>query len=87
MPIGQKHSFYLAQATMLRMILNIYYSDFTAFKGVQLLTLLNTIPGRKLGVYPFRIPSIDKWYPFRHIPSLKLCIPLTAVESLSFKYG
>ena len=27
----------------------------------------------------------QKWYPF-HIPSLELCIPLTAVNLLSFKY-
>ena len=40
---------------------------------VQPFTLLYTIFGRK-GT-PFRIHSIDKWYPF-HILSLKLSIPL-----------
>ena len=34
--------------------------------------------------YPFKYHS---WPKIRRIPSLKLCIPLTAVESLSFKYG
>ena len=33
---------------------------------VQPLTLLQTFFDRKR--YPFRIPSIDKWYPFRYIP-------------------
>ena len=33
---------------------------------------------------PFRIPSIEKWYPY-HIPCLELCISLTAVNALSFK--
>ena len=36
--------------------------------------------------YPFRIPaSIDKWYPF-HIPCLELCILLTVVNALLFKW-
>ena len=34
--------------------------------------------------YLFCTLSIDKWYPF-HIPCLELCIPLTAVNALSFK--
>ena len=34
--------------------------------------------------YPFCIPSIEKWYPF-HIPLLEFCMPLTAVNALSFK--
>ena len=38
------------------------------------------------GRYPFRIPSVDKWYPF-YIPCLKLCIRLTAVNAVSFKIG
>ena len=29
--------------------------------------------------YPFRIPSIDKWYSF-HIPCLELCIPFICCE-------
>ena len=29
--------------------------------------------------YLFRIPSIDKWYPF-HIPCLKLCIPFNCCK-------
>ena len=32
---------------------------------------------------PFCIPSNDKWYPF-HIPSLEICIPLTAENAQSF---
>ena len=34
--------------------------------------------------YPFRLPSIDKWYPF-HIPCLELFSPSTALNALSFK--
>ena len=34
--------------------------------------------------YPFRIRSIDKWYPF-HIPFLNFVSLLTAVNALSYK--
>ena len=34
--------------------------------------------------YPFRIPSIDEWYPF-NIPCLELSSLLTAVKTLSFE--
>ena len=34
--------------------------------------------------YPFRIPSIDKWYSF-HTPCLELASLITAVNALSFK--
>ena len=32
---------------------------------------------------PFRIPSIDKWYPF-HIPCLELCIPFNCCKCTVF---
>ena len=35
--------------------------------------------------YPFRIPSVDKWYLAFHIPCLELCIPFNCWKSLSFK--
>ena len=34
--------------------------------------------------FPFGIRSTEKWYTF-HIPLLEFCIPLTAVNALSFK--
>ena len=34
--------------------------------------------------YPFRISSIDKWYP-SHIPCLKLCISFNCAKAPSFK--
>ena len=30
-------------------------------------------------IYPFRIPSHEKWYPFQ-IPRLELCIPFNSYE-------
>ena len=36
--------------------------------------------------YPFRIPTIDKWYSF-HIPCLELCIPLNYRKCTAFCAG
>ena len=35
--------------------------------------------------YPFRIPSVDKWYLAVQIPCLELCIPFNCWKSLSYK--
>ena len=34
--------------------------------------------------YPFRITSIDKWFPFR-MPGLELCLPLNCCKCIVFK--
>ena len=37
--------------------------------------------------YPFRTPSIDKWYPFHPLPNLELYIIITTINTLSCKYN
>ena len=36
--------------------------------------------------YPFRITSIDQWYPF-HIPCIELCIPFNCCKCTVFYIG
>ena len=50
---------------------------------VQPLTLLYAFLDRKC-MYPFRIPSIGKWYPFRK-HSLQRCIPFNCCKSTVVK--
>ena len=49
--------------------------------GKAPLTLLYIIFHKKR--YSFRIPSIDKWYPF-HIPCSELCIPFDCCKCTVF---
>ena len=82
-------------------ILLIFSWYFTSLRGrggggVLNNTLYGKAPSRRPTPYHFICTIFDrkgpllftfshKWYPL-HIPSLELCIPLTAVNLLSFKY-